>query len=247
MTTNTTAALIASQGGPYAQLRVGVVVSFTANQAIISAGGSTFSAAYLRGTTLIVGDLVACLEKRGSWLVLGALAGVGPNLLADGNPSFEASAPGSFPSLWFQANLLGVSVIVVDTDPNAPAGTQVAAVSGPAVGTQSYLYSQPIQVTSGEQFAVSAYAGGDYQPGDALTADAALVALWFANDTNLYPTTSAVDIVISTSNDLVQSPPYATLGGTVTAPVTGFMRIALRSTTETSQRVLWDSVIVRKL
>lgn len=245
--TNVTATTLAAQGGPFAQMRTGTVVSFTTNQALVSVGGSTFTASYLEGTALTSGALVACLQQQGSWLVLGILAGVGPNLLAEGNPSFEASAPGSFPALWFQANLSGVSTITVVTDPNAPAGTQVAAVSGLAVGTQSYLYSQPIPVTSGNQFSVSVYAGGDYQPSDALTADAALTALWFANDTNLYPTTSSPDTVISTSNNLGQLPPYATLGGNVTAPVTGFMRIALRSTTETAQRVLWDSVIVRSI
>jgi hypothetical protein len=247
MTTNTAAAMIAAQDGPFAQMRTGTVVSFTTNQAIVSVGGSTFTASYLKDTVLTVGALVACLHQRGSWLVLGVLAGVGENLLAAGNPSFELSAPGSFPTLWFQANLSGISVVNVVEDPNAPAGTQVAEVTGPAVGTQSYLYSQPIQVTSGDQFSVSVYAGGDYQPSDTIGADAALVALWFANDTNLYPTTSSVDIVISTANNLVQAPPYTTLGGNVTAPVTGFMRIALRSTTEASQAVRWDSVIVRRV
>lgn len=239
--------MVASQGGPYAQMRTGTVVSFTTNTARVSVGGSTFTASYLEGTTLAAGNLVACLHQGGSWLVLGVLAGVGDNLLAAGNPSFEDSAPGSFPVLWFQANLSSVSTITVVTDPLAPTGTQVAAVGGSVVGTQSYLYSQPIAVTSGEQFTLSAFAGGDYQPGDTHGADAALVALWFANATNLYPTTSAVDTVVSTATDLVQAPPYTSLGGTVTAPVTGFMRLALRSTTEASQRVRWDGAIVRRV
>lgn len=247
MTTNDTAAEIAARNSPFAQVRTGTVVSFTTNQVLVSVGGSTFDAAYLRGTVLAAGDLVACLQQAGSWTVLGALAGVGANLLADSNPSFELSLPGSFPTLWFQANLSGVSTIVVQTDATAPSGTRVAAVGGPAVGTQSYLYSQPIQVTAGQQFALSAYAGGDYQPGDALTADAAIVALWFANETTLYPTTSSPDIVVSTANDIVQAPPYTTLGGNVTAPVSGFMRVALRSTTETSQVVRWDTVIARRI
>lgn len=245
--TNTIPVVIAARGGPYAQMRTGIVVSFTTAQAQVSVGGSTFAASYLKGLTFAVGDLVACLQQGGSWLVLGALAGVGTNLLADANPSFELSGPGSFPSLWFQADLSGVSVISVVDDSSSPAGSQVASVTGPAAGTQSYLYSQPIQVTSGQQFAVTAYAGGDYQPSDTQTADAALVALWFANNTNLYPTTSAVDTVISSATDIVQAPPFITLGGTVTAPVTGFMRIALRSTVEASQAVKWDSVIVRRV
>lgn len=245
--TNNIPSIIAAQGGPYAQMRTGVVVSFTTAQAIVSVGGTTFPAAYLRGVPLVAGDLVACLQQGGSWLVLGPYAGVGSNLLVDANPSFELSGPGSFPSLWFQADLSGSSTITVIDEPNAPAGSQVARVTGTAAGTQSYLYSQPIQVTTGQQFAVTAYAGGDYQPSDTPGADAALVALWFANETNLYPTTSNPDIVISTGTDIVQAPPYTTLGGTVTAPVTGFMRIALRSTVQDSQAVHWDSVIVRRI
>ena len=245
--TNLIPTLVAARPGPFAQVRTGVVVSFSTSQAIVSVGGTTFPAAYLRGLTLAAGDLVACLQQGGSWTVLGALAGVGPNLLADGNPSFELSAPGSFPSLWFQADLSGVSTITVIDEPGAPAGSQVARVTGTAAGTQSYLYSQPIQVTSGQQFAVTAYAGGDYQPSDTPTADAALTALWFANETNLYPTTSSPDTVISTATDIVQAPPYTTLGGTVTAPVTGFMRVALRSTVQDSQAIHWDSVIARRV
>ena len=99
MTTNDTASEIAAAGGPYAQVRTGTVVSFATNQVLVSVGGSTFDAAYLRGTVLAAGDLVACLQQAGSWTVLGALAGVGANLLADGNPSFELSAPGSFPTV----------------------------------------------------------------------------------------------------------------------------------------------------
>lgn len=244
---NTTPTVIAAQPGPFAQVRTGIVVSFSTAQATVSVGGSTFTAPYLRGLTLVAGDLVVCLQQGGSWTILGALAGVGTNLLAAANPSFELSASGSFPSLWFQADLSGTSTITVTSAASAPAGSQVARVTGVAAGTQSYLYSQPIQVNSGEQYAVTAYAGGDYQPSDTPGADAALVALWFANETNLYPTTSAVDTVISTATDIVQSPPYTTLGGIVTASVTGFMRIALRSTVQDSQAVQWDSVIVRRV
>ena len=158
--TNLVPTLVASQGGPYAQMRTGTVVSFTTNQVRVSAGGSTFSAAYLKGTVLAAGNLVACLSQGGSWLVLGVLAGVGDNLLAAGNPSFEDSAPGTFPALWFQANLSGVSTITVVSDTSAPTGSQVAAVGGSVVGPPSYLYAQPIAVSSGEQVTLSAFAGG---------------------------------------------------------------------------------------
>lgn len=245
MSTNLTNILKAAQGGPWSQVRTGTVSSFTTNQAVVSVGGTTFTASYLKGTTLTVGALVAVLRTDASWLILGVLAGVGDNLVV--NPSFEASAGGTFPSGWFQANTSGTSTIVTETVAGAPDGTRVARVSGTAVGTTSYLYSSPIQVTSGDQFTLSTFAGGDYQPGDTQGADAAIVALWFANDTNLYPTTSSPDSVVSTATDLVQAPPYTTLGGSITAPITGFMRVALRSTTQDTQAIRWDAVVARRI
>ncbi|MHA4774770.1 hypothetical protein L1085_009730 [Streptomyces sp. MSC1_001] len=242
---NQSAQRLAAAPGPFAEYRTGTVVSFTTNQAVVSVGGTSFPAAYFKGTVLTAGALVGVLNQGGVWAILGVLAGVGDNLVI--NPSFELSASGTFPTDWFQANLSGTSSIGVQTDPTAPDGDQVAVVGGSAVGTQSYLYSQPIQVTSGEQFTLSAYVGGEYQPSDVQGADAALVALWFANSTNLYPTTSAVDTVVSTATDVVQVLPYTTLGGTVTAPVSGFMRVALRSTTQDSQQLKWDLVIARRV
>lgn len=242
------AQILAAQDGPYAQLRTGTIVSFTANVAVVSVGGSQFEAAYVRGAVLAAGDLVAVLRQDGSWFVLGAYAGVGPNLLALANPSFENSLPGSFPASWFFANISGVGTPVVEENASAPDGDQVASVgSGDGLASNSYLYSQPIAVTTGDQFTLSAFAGGAYEPSDLHEADAAVVALWFANATNLYPTTSSADIVVATATDIVEAPPYTSVGGTVTAPVTGYMRVALRSTVTATQRVLWDQVIARRI
>lgn len=243
-----TAQILASKDGPYSQLRTGTVVSFTTNVAIVSVGGSDFEASYLRGS-LVAGDegnLVSVLRQDGSWLVLGVIAGTGPNLLAPSNPSFEDSPPGSFPDDWFFATISGAPVPGVEFNAAAPDGDQVASiVSGSGAASVAYLYSQPINVTAGDQFTVSAFAGGGYEPTDLPEADAAIVALWFANNTNLYPTTSSADIVVSTVTDLVQAPPFTTLGGTITAPVTGFMRIALRGSMKATERVLFDQVILR--
>jgi len=242
-----TSAELAAQDGPYAAFRMGTVVSFATNQAQVSVGGTTFAAAYLRGAQFTAGDLVWVSRQGGTWVIHGALAGVGSNELADANPSFEDSAPGAEPSLWFQANVSGSSGAVVQEVAGAPAGTQIASVgSTDTAAAVHYLYSQPRPVTAGWQFSVSASAAGDYQPTDTPTADAALVALWFANSTNLYPVTSSADTVIVTANDLVQQPLYTVLSGTVSAPVTGFMRLALRSSTAGLQRVFWDNVIVRR-
>lgn len=246
--TSATAAFIAAQSGPYCQLRVGVVVSFTPNNALVSVGGRTFTANFHVGTTLTVGAQVSVLNQSGSWLILGVLAGVNPNLLAGFNASFEDTAPGLFPTSWQFANTAGTSAAVVQENLAAPDGTQVASVASVVAGAAtSYLYSAPIGVASGDQFQVSAFAGGDYDPGVPVTGAAALVGLWFANATNLYPTTSSADTVIVSVANVADAPPFTTLTGTVTAPVNGFMRIALRSTLTGPQRMSWDQVIVRKV
>lgn len=250
MTTPTSAdaALIASQSGPGCQLRVGVVVSFTPNSAQVSVGGRTFTANFHVGTTLTVGAQVSVLNQSGSWLILGTLAGVNPNLLAGFNPSFENSAPGTFPVSWQFANTTGTASAVVLADPTAPDGDQIASVASTVAGSSvSYLYSGPIGVATGDQFQVSAFAGGDYDPGIPATGAAALVGLWFANSTNLYPTTSSADTVIVSVANVVDAPPFTTLTGIVTAPVNGYMRLALRSTLTGFQRMTWDQAIVRKV
>ncbi|WP_157594819.1 hypothetical protein [Streptosporangium amethystogenes] len=248
MTTPSTPMVLAAQSGPYAEFRMGTVVSFATNQAVVSIGGTNFSAAYLVGASFTAGDLVYVSRQDASWVIHGALAGVGPNELIEDNPSFEDSAPGAEPVLWFQANVSGSSGAVVQEVTGAPDGTQVASVgTTDTAAAVHYLYSQPIPVTSGWQFSVSASAAGDYQPTDTPTADAALVALWFANNTDLWPTTSSADTVIVSAVDLVQQPLYTTLSGTVSAPVSGYMRLALRSSTAGLQRLFWDNVIMRRV
>lgn len=246
--TSSATQIVAADNGPHAQFRTGTVVSFSTNQAIISLGGSQFPAAFLRGATFTAGDLVLVHQQAGDYVIHGALAGVGPNLLEpNGNPSFENSAPGSVPAQWILADVAGTSTATVATDPTAPDGNQVALVGTLGGGATAYLYSNvPIPVTAGDTFSVSVQAGGEYQVGDTLTADPGLVALWFANDTNLYPTTSSADTVIASAVDIVQAPPYTTLFGSVAAPVTGFMRIALRTATVGTQQIKWDQVIVRE-
>ena len=248
MTTPARPVALAAEDGPYAEFRTGIVVSFATNQAVVSIGGTNLQAAYLRGMTLVAGDLVYVSRQSGSWVIHGALAGVGPNLLAAANPSFEDSPAGQAPTLWFTADVSGSSTVTVQETATAPDGDQVASVgSANQLAAVSYLYSQPIPIEAGWQFSVSAFAAGSYEPGDAQTAGGALVGLWFANATNLYPTTSSADTVIVSATNLVEEPLYTTLSGTVSAPVSGYMRLALRSTTTGFQRVFWDQIIVRRI
>lgn len=244
---NSTAQIIAANDGPFAQARTGVVSTFAPNELVVNVGGTTYPMAYREGDVFTPGDIVLVFRQDATWFALYRIAGVGPNLLSLNNPSFEESLPGTFPAQWFFANVSGDSSPAVLEFSPAPDGDQVAQVSCDGNPAQSYLYSQPIAAALGDQFTVSAYVGGAYDVLDTHTADAAVVALWFANATNLYPTTSSADQVISTAVDVAQAPPFTTLGGTITAPVTGFLRVALRSDLDDTQRLLWDNVILRSV
>jgi hypothetical protein len=73
------------------------------------------------------------------------------------------------------------------------------------------------------------------------------VALWFANATNLYPTTSSADTLVTNDLDIPQYPPFRSLFQNVTVPAASpFMRVALRSTLAAGQGLVWDNVIARK-
>ena len=242
---NSTAQILAAQNGPFCIMRTGIVSTFAPNELVINVGGATFPASYREGDTFAPGDLVQALNQDATWWVAGKLAGVGVNLLAGFNPSFEDSPPGTFPTSWFFANISGSSSAAVLAFSPAPDGTQVAVVQSDGTPSQSYLYSSPIPAVTGDQFTVSAYVGGLYDVSDTHTADAAIVATWYANDTNLYPTTSSADQVISTAVDVAAAPPFTTLSGTITAPVTGFLRVALRSDLTDTQRLMWDNIIIR--
>jgi hypothetical protein len=245
---NTNAGVIAAEDGPYAQVRVGVVSSATANQVIVNVGGSSVPASWVApfGVTNpappILGDLVVVLRQDASWTVLGKVAGAGANQVL--NPSFEISTTGDFPDDWFVAQLTGTSVVSVQQFADAPDGENIVLVTTDSATATHYLYSSPIPVETGQQWAVSAYVGGD----GALTADAALFGLWFANATNLYPTTSAADTSIATLNNVPQSPPFQTLSGTVTVPAaTTHMRVAVRSSITPDSPLRWDFVLARRV
>lgn len=244
---NSTAQILAAQNGPFCIMRTGIVSTFAPNELVINVGGATFPASYREGDTFAPGDLVMAFNQDATWWVAGKLAGVGVNLLAGFNPSFEDSPASTFPTSWFFADLSGSSSAAVLAFSPAPDGAQVAVVQSDGTPSQSYLYSSPIPAVTGDQFTVSAYVGGLYDVSDTHTADAAIVATWYANDTNLYPTTSSADQVISTAVDVAAAPPFTTLSGTITAPVTGFLRVALRSDLTATQRLMWDNVILRSV
>lgn len=237
--------VLAAEDGPWSQLRTGTVSSQDATAVTVLVGGTQVRAAYILGTTLNPGNLVAVLRQDATWFCLGRIAGQGPNEIQ--NPSFERDTPGTAPSMWFMADLVGGAQAVVAADATAPDGAQIAQVISDSAASQSYLYSSAIAATAGEVFNVSAFAAGFYPDDSVQNADAALVALWFANPDDLYPTTSAADTVIDTFTDVPSAPPWSQLSGSVTAPVSGFLRLALRTTMTQDQSMGWDFAIARRV
>lgn len=237
------------QGGIFTESRVGRVTIATPNSMFVEVGGVTFEVGFLLPFTATAvspppaGTVVQLVRQDASWVAVGRLVGVGSNSVL--NPSFEDSLAGSFPAQWQSANVSGASSVTVTDITDAPDGDLAARVFS-AQASVHYLYSAPIAVNAGEQWSLSAFTGGSYGGGPQ-TADAALVALWFANATNLYPTTSSADSVVTTATDVVEYPPFTSLSGTVTAPVSGFMRVALRSTLAAGQALVWDSATARRV
>jgi len=226
-------------------MRTGTVVSGTADNLVILVGGTSFRAQALESYAPVEGDLVAVLRNDATWLVLGRMPGAGPNEVCDF--SFEDTTAGLPPADWVLYNITGTSSVETVARGGAPGGNQVARVTPLAVGTsESYLYSCPIEVSPGQRWDLSAYVGALYTDSVAADADADLVALWFANDTDLYPTTVSADSTVASLDDVTALPPFTGISGTATVPSgASVMRVALRSSLVADQSLEWDFVTAR--
>lgn len=237
--------------GPWAEFRTGTVVQATPNSLFVDIGGTVTEVSFVLPFTAVavsppaVGTVVWVARQDATWVAQGRLVGQGSNAVL--NPSFEESPPGSEPLRWFTADTSGLSVATVVDVPDAPEGDLAVRVYS-AQASVHYLYSSPIPVNPGEVWSLSAFVGGEYGGASAETADAALGGMWFANDTNLYPTTTAAETFPATSVDVPQHPPYRAISGNVTVPAaTFFMRVVLRSTLAADQGLVWDTVVARKV
>lgn len=236
---------IAAMGGADVELANGTVTLVNANLLTVLVRGTTIQSAFIGPTPPEVGSLVALIRDRWTWLCLGRLGGVGINQVQ--NFSFEDDGTIlTVPSKWFLHQISGAGAPRTVESGAAPDGSFELAVDAGVAAQDTYVYSSPISVITGQQWAVSGFASAIYPLAAPITADAALYALWFANDTNLYPTTSAADTLIAQSNDIGPFPTHVPVSGTVTVPAaTTYMRVATRSLSAAGVTVLWDAVIAR--
>lgn len=250
--TNTSTQEIAANGGPWAQVRTGTIAAATLGSATVVVGGTSFEASYVlpfgvdpaTASLPQVGDLVSVVRQDASWQILGRIAGAGPNLISNG--SFEEGAPSSFPEDWTLYNITSTSTATVTDAVAVDGGRSALVLAASAVTAESYLYSSPVAVLAGDVMSLSAYAGAWFGADTPVAVNAGLYALWFANSTDLYPTTSSADSLIASATAVPQAPPFTALSGTVTAPVAGFMRLALRSTVAGTTGLTWDFAVVRR-
>lgn len=250
--TNTSTQVLASSSGPWAQVRTGTISTATLGTATVVVGGTSFEASYLIpfGVTAdaaslpVAGDLVSVIRQDASWQILGRIAGAGPNLMVNG--SFEDSPAGSFPEGWTLYNIVSTSSAAVVDTVAVDGGNAALVLANSAVTAESYLYGNPIPVTAGDVMSLSAYVGASFGADTPVPVSAGLYALWFANATDLYPTTSSADSLVANATGVAQAPPFTPLSGVVTAPVTGYMRLALRSTVAGETGLLWDFAVARK-
>lgn len=228
----------------------GDVIARTATTMSVLVRGRTIDMAYidLGAATPNAGDRVITGRNLASWFTIGRQAGVGSNQVS--NFSFEQDgAITGTPSQWFLSNIAGTGTPSVLETAYAPAGRYEASLFASAgVAQDTLLYSAPISVATGQTWALSAYTAAVYPSGAALTATGALYGLWFANQTNLYPTTSAADTLVQSATLSVGAPTHFPISGTVTVPAaTTFMRVGLRAGSAAGVSVLFDAVIARRL
>lgn len=212
-------------------LRTGIVTEqIDPFAATVNVGGTLIRAAYVRQSKPVSGDVVAVLRQNSTWFIVGTTTSSGDNLVS--NPSFEdLLTDGSTPSLWTLYQVSGNSGMTAPIADDAVDGDRVIEVTAQAGGAgTSIVYSAPIAVTAGQVIEISAYANGFYNSDDSPTNDLTLLALWFANETDLYPTTSAADSTIDTETNIPEQETMRIMSGTVTVPGAGvYLRVGLRT------------------
>jgi hypothetical protein len=225
------------------QIRTGTVASVSSTTLDVIVGGTTITAAYLDSYAPVVGDLVVVGNQDASWVVLGKQAGVGPNLVL--NPGFEADGemPGT-PTDWFLYDEVGTASVQTLEAAGVPQGSIVLEIAPDASARTTVIYSSPFGLEPGQQYALSAFAGGV----GAATGDVTLRLLTFANNTDLMPTT-VDDVVAATVTNVAEPPPYTSVSGTATVPAGAalFGRVGLRSVLASGVGLQWDFIIARRI
>lgn len=251
------ASAIAQAGYSGAIMRTGTVKRYDVGSITVDVGGGQLvSMPFMDGYLPILGDPVQCLGQGGVWFALGRASQFpSDNTVVD--PSFELTALGSPPAAWGVYNDPVQGNLAASVKTRAvPAGFEIAGTQMLEVACSTDLkivfadiYSSPIPVVPGQAWTAAAWAYTEYQ---GTSPTLALKLTWYANSTNVYPTTVAADSVIT----FVGSPalqPWMLLrgasggsGAVVPAGAT-HMRVVLENEVFNIASALWDKVVCRRV
>lgn len=229
----------------FSLLRTGTVTSVNPFFVLVDVGGTVLNAAYVQQSRPLAGDMVCVVRQGASWLVLGTSSATGGNAIM--NPSFEELNADGTPAWWtlYQVTNLANWSSIEDVS-EAIEGTRLLEVvtRGAAVST-SITYSSAVPAVTGQTVELGVYANGYYPSLNQNTSGVQLRALWFANATDLYPTTSAADTLIDSEAGITYiSPadgPMRSLSGTAVVPAaTTHMRVGLRTVAAQGAGVHYD-------
>lgn len=231
----------------FSQIRTGIVTAVDPFFATVAVGSTAIRASFVSQSEPVTGDTVNVARQGASWLVLGTSSVSGGNSVF--NPSFEEISEDGSPTGWTTYTISGsVPDVSVVTDPIAPEGSSALEVGSVSGTSTSFVYSSPISVIEADQWELSAYVNGHYPSINADTTDVSLRALWFANSTDLYPTTSAADSTIASVTDITQDETMRVIRGTVTVPAGAvFLRVGLRTAAAAYAAAHWDFVTARRV
>lgn len=233
----------------FSELRTGTVIAVDAMKATVDVGTTTIRAAYIRQSEPSVGDVVAVMRQGASWSVMGTSSVSGGNAVA--NPSFEEINSSGQPTGWTLYNITNTSVYSSIYAPEeAPEGEYVLEImpAGGGSGT-AYVYSSPIAVAEGDTWEFSAHVNGHYpSTTNENTTDVSIQLLWFADATDLYPTTSAANTTVDTIANITEEDVMQVMRGQATVPVGAvFMRVAMGQGALAGAGAHFDFVTARKV
>lgn len=233
----------------FSELRTGTVLSVDAMKATVEVGTTVIRAAYIRQAEPVAGDVVAVMRQGASWSVMGTSSVSGGNAIA--NPSFEDIDSSGRPVGWTLYDATGTSVFSsVYAPEEAPEGEYVLEIM-PAggVAATAYVYSSPIAVAEGDTWEFSVHVNGHYpSTTNENTTDVSIRLMWFADATDLYPTTSAADTTPVSLVNITEDDVMQVMRGTAVIPVGAvFMRVAMRQAAQPGAGAHFDFATARKV
>lgn len=240
-------------------VRMGMVTGYgaeTITVAISDSDALVDAAFVMPGPRPMLGEPVAVLKQGNQWLVLNSLSPMDPTNPVL-NPSFELDDPGTLvPTSWNQyeigVNSSTVSVVSLPPHQSLHGPRSMSLTATLTVAT--VMTSAPIPVSLGQRWTANAWIEG-FAKWPIFVVAGAIILTWYANDTDLYPTTAAASSATFTQNAPDTWLAIQTVGDERGIPVPDgvtHMRVACYTNIQADSAggtgtVRWDRVVARQL